>query len=246
MTRVVRFHEIGGPEVLKIEDVALPTPKAGEMRVRVEAIGLNRAESMFRSGMYLEQPVFPSSNGYEASAIVAELGPGVTGFNIGDAVSVIPAFPLTKYGVYGDEAIVPVHAVFKRPAGLVRDRIRRRVDGLSHGLRRPRRYRARCEGRCRHHHGRLFERRHCRHPDGQLPRRRLDRGDAHARQGGGAQGAGRPARRRDGRGGSGRRSDAHHERQGRARGVRSGGGSGDRQARGGHGAAAASSSNTGR
>lgn len=118
MTRVVRFHEIGGPDVLKIEDLALPAPKAGEMRVRVEAIGLNRAEAMFRSGMYLEQPVFPSSNGYEASAIVAELGPGVTGFNIGDAVSVVPAFPLTKYGVYGDEAVVPVHAVFKRPAGL--------------------------------------------------------------------------------------------------------------------------------
>ncbi len=118
MTRVVRFHEIGGPEVLKIEDVTLPSPKDGEVRVRIEAIGLNRAESMFRSGMYLEQPVFPSTNGYEASAIVAALGPGVTGMSVGDAVSVIPAFSLTQYGVYGDEAIVPVHAVFKRPAGL--------------------------------------------------------------------------------------------------------------------------------
>ena len=118
MTRVVRFHEIGGPEVLKLEDVTLPAPKDGEVRVRIEAIGLNRAESMFRSGAYLEAPVFPSTNGYEASAIVAALGPGVTGMSIGDAVSVIPAFSLTKYGVYGDEAIVPVHAVFNRPAGL--------------------------------------------------------------------------------------------------------------------------------
>ena len=118
MTRVVRFHQTGGPEVLKIEDVTLPAPKDGEVRVRIEAIGLNRAESMFRSGMYLEQPVFPSTNGYEASAIVAALGPGVTGMSVGDAVSVIPAFSLIKYGVYGDEAIVPVHAVFKRPAGL--------------------------------------------------------------------------------------------------------------------------------
>lgn len=103
---------------MQIEDVALRTPGAGEMRVRIEAIGLNRAEAMFRSGAYLEQPSFPSSNGYEASAIVAELGPGVTGFKAGDAVSVIPAFSLTKYGVYADEAIVPAYAVYKRPAGL--------------------------------------------------------------------------------------------------------------------------------
>ena len=118
MTRVVRFHQTGGPEVLKIEDLAVRAPAEGEMRVRVEAIGLNRAESMYRAGMYLEVPPSPSTNGYEASAIVAELGPGVTGFKPGDIVSVIPAFSLTKYGVYADEAIVPVHAVFKRPAGL--------------------------------------------------------------------------------------------------------------------------------
>jgi NADPH:quinone reductase-like Zn-dependent oxidoreductase len=118
LTRVVRFHQTGGPEVLKIEDIPVRAPEAGEMRVRVEAIGLNRAESMYRSGAYLEVPPVPSLNGYEASAIVAELGPGVTGFNVGDAVSVIPAFSLTKYGVYADEAIVPAYAVLKRPAGL--------------------------------------------------------------------------------------------------------------------------------
>jgi NADPH:quinone reductase-like Zn-dependent oxidoreductase len=118
LTRVVRFHRLGGPEVLEIEDIALAAPKEGELRVRIEAIGLNRAEAMYRSGAYLETPPTPSTNGYEASAVVAELGPGVTGFKPGDPVSVIPAFSLTKYGVYGDEAIVPVHAVFKRPAGL--------------------------------------------------------------------------------------------------------------------------------
>lgn len=118
MTRVVRFHSIGGPEVLQVEDVTVREPGEGEIRVRIEAIGLNRAEAMFRAGQYLEQPVFPATNGYEASAIVAKLGPGVTGFDVGAPVSVIPAFPLTRYGVYGDEAVVPVHAVMKRPAGL--------------------------------------------------------------------------------------------------------------------------------
>lgn len=103
---------------MKIEDLDVNAPGQGEIRVRIEAIGLNRAEAMFRSGIYLEQPALPATNGYEASAIVAELGPGVTGFKVGDAVSVIPAFSLTKYGVYADEAIVPTFSVFKRPAGL--------------------------------------------------------------------------------------------------------------------------------
>lgn len=118
MTRVVRFHETGGPEVLKIEDLPVRAPGEGEMRVRIEAIGLNRAEAMFRSGMYLHPAILPSTNGYEASAIVAELGPGVKGFAVGEPVSVIPALHLNKYGVYADEAIVPVHAVVKRPPGL--------------------------------------------------------------------------------------------------------------------------------
>ena len=70
MPRIVRFHQLGGPEVLRIEDLPSPTPKKGEVRIRVEAIGLNRAEIMFRSGHYLEQPKFPSSLGYEAAGVV--------------------------------------------------------------------------------------------------------------------------------------------------------------------------------
>ena len=118
MTRVVRFHRLGGPEVLQIEDIPVRAPKEGEMRVRIEAIGLNRAEEMFRSGTYLQTPVFPSLMGYEASAIIEELGPGVTGFSTGDAVSVIPAFSLNDYGVYAEAAIVPAYAVVPRPKNL--------------------------------------------------------------------------------------------------------------------------------
>jgi len=118
VTRVVRFHEAGGPEVLKIEDLEVGAPGEGEMRVRIEAIGLNRAEAMFRSGMYLHPPILPSTNGYEASAIVDAIGPGVSGFSVGEAISVIPALHLNKYGVYADVAIVPAHACVKRPPGL--------------------------------------------------------------------------------------------------------------------------------
>jgi NADPH:quinone reductase-like Zn-dependent oxidoreductase len=104
MSRVVRFHQTGGPEVLKIEDLEVGVPGPSEIRVRVEAIGLNRAEANFRSETYLDQPRLPARLGYEASGIVEALGNGVQGFKIGDAVSVIPAFSMNDYGVYAEQA----------------------------------------------------------------------------------------------------------------------------------------------
>jgi NADPH:quinone reductase-like Zn-dependent oxidoreductase len=92
MARVVRFHEIGGPEVLKIENLDVPPPKKGEVQISIKAIGLNRAEAMFRSGQYLEDPTLPATLGYEAAGTVAAVGPDVTSFKVGDAVSVIPSF----------------------------------------------------------------------------------------------------------------------------------------------------------
>jgi NADPH:quinone reductase-like Zn-dependent oxidoreductase len=70
--KIVRFHTLGGPEVLKIEEVAIPVPGKGEVLLRVKAIGLNRAEVMFREGHYLETPVLPSKLGYEAAGVVEE------------------------------------------------------------------------------------------------------------------------------------------------------------------------------
>jgi NADPH:quinone reductase-like Zn-dependent oxidoreductase len=118
VSRVVRFHEVGGPEVLKIEHVEVPRPGKGEVQISVRALGLNRAESMFRRGQYLEQPQLPARNGYEAAGTVAAVGPGVEGFQVGDAVSTIPAFSLNEYGVYGDVVNAPVHAVAHHPSSL--------------------------------------------------------------------------------------------------------------------------------
>ncbi|HEX4146392.1 MAG TPA: zinc-dependent alcohol dehydrogenase family protein [Pirellulales bacterium] len=118
MPLAVRFHQIGGPEVLKIESVDVPPPGAGEVRIAVKALGLNRAESMFRSGHYLEDPVFPARLGYEAAGTIESIGPGVTGFKVGDAVSTIPAFHQNQYGVYGDLVVAPARAVAKHPASL--------------------------------------------------------------------------------------------------------------------------------
>jgi NADPH:quinone reductase-like Zn-dependent oxidoreductase len=118
MARIVRFHQTGGPEVLKIEQVDVPPPGPGEVRISVKALGLNRAESMFRSGHYLEEPKFPARLGYEAAGTVEALGAGVQGFKVGDAVSTIPAFSQNQYGVYGDTATVPAFAVAKHPSSL--------------------------------------------------------------------------------------------------------------------------------
>lgn len=117
MALTVRFHEIGGPEVLRIEDLEPRPPGPGEMSIRVEAVGLNRAEANFRRARYIEQPrSLPSLIGYEAAGAVESLGPGVTGFEPGEPVSVVPAFSMNDYGVYGERAVVPVSAVVRRPA----------------------------------------------------------------------------------------------------------------------------------
>lgn len=118
MPRVVRFHQTGGPEVLQIETIDVPPPGAGEVRIAVKALGLNRAESMFRLGQYLEQPTFPARLGYEAAGTVEAVGPGVRGLKPGDAVSTVPAFSQNQYGVYGDVAIVPAAAVANHPPSL--------------------------------------------------------------------------------------------------------------------------------
>ncbi|MFK8015041.1 MAG: zinc-dependent alcohol dehydrogenase family protein [Gammaproteobacteria bacterium] len=118
MPKQVVFHQTGDADVLKLEEQALAEPGKGEVRIAVDAIGLNRAEVMFRRGAYLEQPKLPSRIGYEASGRIDALGEGVTGLEIGQQVSTIPAFSMTEYGVYGQSAIVPAHVVAPYPESL--------------------------------------------------------------------------------------------------------------------------------
>jgi NADPH:quinone reductase len=118
MAKIVRFHAFGPADVLQLEDIPAPEPAQGEVRIKVEAIGLNRAEVVFREGKYLEQPQLPSKIGYEASGTIDALGPGVSGLKVGDPVSTIPAFSMSTYGVYGDIAIVPAHAAAQYPPNL--------------------------------------------------------------------------------------------------------------------------------
>jgi NADPH:quinone reductase-like Zn-dependent oxidoreductase len=116
--KIVRFHALGGPEVLKIQEEPIPEPGKGEVRLNVKAIGLNRAEVMFRRGEYLESAVLPSKLGYEAAGVVAAVGPDVDKSWLGKKVSTLPAFLMTNYGVYGEVAIVPASALAVYPEKL--------------------------------------------------------------------------------------------------------------------------------
>ena len=118
MAKIVRFHKLGGPEVMQIEDLPSRTPAQGEVRLSVQAIGLNRAEVMFMHGYYLEPAQLPSSLGYEASGIVTAIGPDVDPNWLNKSVSTVPAFSMNQYGVLGEEVIVPVHALAEYPSHL--------------------------------------------------------------------------------------------------------------------------------
>jgi NADPH:quinone reductase-like Zn-dependent oxidoreductase len=118
MPRIVRFHEKGSADVLRLEDWPLQEPGEGEVRLKVAAIGLNRAEVMYRQGQYLENPTLPSRIGYEAAGTIDALGPGVDGCKIGDQVSTIPSFSMQTYGVYGESAVVPAASVAHYPETL--------------------------------------------------------------------------------------------------------------------------------
>jgi NADPH:quinone reductase-like Zn-dependent oxidoreductase len=118
MTKVVRFNQTGDPDVLELRDEAVSPPAEGEVQIRVAAIGLNRAEAMFRRGQYLEAPEFPARLGYEAAGTITALGAGVTGFKVGEAVSTVPNFSMNLYGVYGELINVPVSAVAMHPPSL--------------------------------------------------------------------------------------------------------------------------------
>jgi NADPH:quinone reductase-like Zn-dependent oxidoreductase len=118
MAKIVQFDRLGGPEVLTLRDIETGAPGPGDLLVRVDAIGLNRAEIMYREGHYFYQPAFPSTLGYEAAGTIEAIGANVTGFTIGDPVGVVPSFLQTDYGTYGDHVILPASAVVPRPANV--------------------------------------------------------------------------------------------------------------------------------
>jgi len=119
MSRTIKFAKAGGPEVLEFVNKEVAAPGLAEVRIKVKAIGINRAESMWRNDKYIETPVtYPAGLGYEAAGTVDAVGRDVTGVAVGDTVSTIPAFSMNQYFTYGEVILVPNYAVVKHPKSL--------------------------------------------------------------------------------------------------------------------------------
>jgi NADPH:quinone reductase-like Zn-dependent oxidoreductase len=118
MARTIRFHRHGGPEVLTIEDIDVAPPGPGEVRIRTRALGLNRAEAMFRSGAYIEQAQFPSGIGLEAAGLIESVGTDIEGLSPGDAVSLVPPRSMVSSPVHGELVTVPAELAIKHPPTL--------------------------------------------------------------------------------------------------------------------------------
>ncbi|NTJ11548.1 zinc-dependent alcohol dehydrogenase family protein [Rhizobium lusitanum] len=128
MSKVVRIRELGGPEVLQFEEVAFEEPAAGELRLKIGAIGINRMEVVHRSGGFGPDTALPAVIGSEGAGTVEAIGEGVTGFSIGDRVATIPGFttapgfatpmPGHQLAVYGEQAYVPADMAVKLPDGM--------------------------------------------------------------------------------------------------------------------------------
>lgn len=107
----IRIHETGGPEKLRADDIPVPSPAAGEVRIRVEAAGLNFIDTYQRSGLYAVP--LPFTLGAEIAGVVSAVGAGVTGFAVGDRVATAKAS-----GGYAAEALAPAAHVVKIPDGV--------------------------------------------------------------------------------------------------------------------------------
>jgi NADPH:quinone reductase-like Zn-dependent oxidoreductase len=118
MSRTIRIAKAGGPEVLEFVDIPVRAPGPHEVRIKVEAIGINRAEAMWRNDKYIEPVRFPAGLGYEAAGIVEALGEEVAHLAIGDAVNLIPSFSMNEYHTYGEVIIAPDYAVIQHPKSL--------------------------------------------------------------------------------------------------------------------------------
>ncbi|WP_437730873.1 quinone oxidoreductase family protein [Sorangium sp. So ce1335] len=114
MAQVIRFHRTGGPEVLRREEADVGSPGPGQARVRHVAVGLNFADTYFRTGLY---PVpLPSGIGVEAAGVVEAVGEGVTSVAPGDRVT-YTGF-LDTLGAYSTERILPAAPLIRLPEGI--------------------------------------------------------------------------------------------------------------------------------
>jgi NADPH2:quinone reductase len=109
MAKGIRFYETGGPDVLRWEAIEVGHPGPGEVRIRHGAVGLNFADTYFRTGLY--PAALPAGMGVEAAGVVEAVGPGVTDFAAGDRVT----YTGSPLGAYSTERVMPADHLIKLP-----------------------------------------------------------------------------------------------------------------------------------
>ena len=114
--RQVWITQPGPPEVLQVRDAPEPQPAAGEVRVAVEAIGVNFADIMGRLGLYPDAPRIPYVLGYEVAGTIDAVGAGVDTARLGE-----PVLVMTRFGGYAEQVCVPEAHALPRPAGMSAD-----------------------------------------------------------------------------------------------------------------------------
>ncbi|WP_182045242.1 NADP-dependent oxidoreductase [Curtobacterium sp. ME26] len=114
--KAVRFHEVGGPEVLRTEDVERPEPGAGEVRVRVAASAYNAADGGMRGGFLPIPVVLPHVPGYDVSGTVDAVGEGVTDLAVGDPV--VGFLPMEHDGGAAEYVVAPSDALVAAPTSI--------------------------------------------------------------------------------------------------------------------------------
>ena len=110
--KAIQITEFGGPEVMKYQDVAAPTPGEGEAVVQIQAAGVNFTDVYSRQGVNPGPPL-PRIIGVEGAGVVHAIGPGVTEVKVGDEVTYC-----TAPGTYAELAVVPAWRLMKRPSGV--------------------------------------------------------------------------------------------------------------------------------
>ncbi len=110
MVAAVRVHKTGGPEVLTLDDIEVPAPGQGQIKIKQHACGVNFIDTYFRIGMYPSPVGMPFVSGNEGAGQITEVGPGVTDLKVGDRVAYV--VPL---GGYSAERLLPAERAVKLP-----------------------------------------------------------------------------------------------------------------------------------
>ena len=110
MTKAIRIYRTGGPEVMQWEDVEVGAPGAGQVRMKNTAVGLNFRDVLIRNGGHALK-AFPSGLGLESAGIIEAIGPGVSGFTVGQRIAVVAG----PDGAYAEARLVPAARVVPLP-----------------------------------------------------------------------------------------------------------------------------------